>query len=376
MQRDNNLNGIAKRIGAKYSATKKMWWLPYSKTSVNKAFDAFKEVAWVDYSAIQTKHHSDRAKGAEESKPYLKDFSTTIEMTKTAWTQAQKDAMWQFAEKLKIRDYSKSAFTTYGYFFKQFLAAHPDKNPPEISEQEIIDHVIKTVEARNYSNKTQNQIVNTIKFYYEQVLGMDKKMYWIPRPRKETKLPVVASEEEVIRTIVASKNLKHQCIMGLLYSSGLRRGELINLKLTDINIDRRQINVRGGKGKKDRTTILSDRMSNALLKYYELYKPKVWVFEGADGGQYSGQAVGNIVKNAAKAAGVRTKISPHVLRHSFATHLMDKGTDTRYIQELLGHKSLETTAIYAHVSTRDLSRIKSPLDAIFEDKELKNTRLT
>ena len=376
MQRDNNLNGIAKRIGAKYSATKKMWWLPYSKTSVNKAFDAFKEVAWVDYSAIQTKRHSDRAKGAEESKPYLNDLSTTVEMTKTAWTQAQKDAMWQFAEKLKIRDYSKSAFTTYGYFFKQFLAAHPDKNPPEISEQEIIDHVIKTVEAHNYSNKTQNQIVNTIKFYYEQVLGMDKKMYWIPRPRKETKLPVVASEEEVIRTIVASKNLKHQCIMGLLYSSGLRRGELINLKLTDINIDRRQINVRGGKGKKDRTTILSDRMSNALLKYYELYKPKVWVFEGADGGQYSGRALWNIVKNAAKAAGVRTKISPHVLRHSFATHLMDKGTDTRYIQELLGHKSLETTAIYAHVSTRDLSRIKSPLDAIFDDKELKNKRLT
>ena len=330
---------------------------------------------WVDYSAIATKRHSDRPKGAEESKPQLKRFSTSHKMTKVNWTQEQKEAMWAYANLLEVRKYSQSAFTTYGYFFKQFLAAHPDKNPPDISEQEIIAHVIKTVKEHGYANKTQNQIINSIKFYYEKVLELDKKTYWIPRPRKETKLPVVASEEEVIRTIVASNNLKHQCIMGLLYSSGLRRGELVNLKLADINLDRRQVFVRGGKGKKDRTTILSDRMANALLKYYELYQPKVWVFEGANGGQYSGSSIGHLVANAAKKAGIKTKMSPHVLRHSFATHLMDKGTDTRYIQELLGHKSLETTAIYAHVSTRDLSKIKSPLDAIFDDKALKQKRL-
>ena len=164
--------------------------------------------------------------------------------------------------------------------------------------------------------------------------------------------------------------------MGLLYSSGLRRGELINLKKSDINIDRRQVIVRGGKGNKDRVTILSDRMASALHKYYDLHNPAVWVFEGQGGNQYSGSSIAQLVRDAAKKAGVETKITPHVLRHSFATHLMDKGTDTRYIQELLGHKSLETTAIYAHVSTRDLSKIKSPLDAIFEDKELKNKHLT
>jgi integrase/recombinase XerD len=216
----------------------------------------------------------------------------------------------------------------------------------------------------------------SIKFYYEKVLGLEKKKYWIPRPRKETKLPVVASEEEVLRLLVASDNLKHQCIMGMLYSSGLRRGELVDLQLKDINFDRRQVFVRAGKGKKDRTTILSDRMVIALVKYLDVYKPDKWLFEGQDGLQYSGQSIGNLVRKAAVKAGIKTKMAPHVLRHSFATHLMDKGTDIRYIQELLGHKSLETTAIYAHVSTRDLSKIKSPLDAIFDDKKLKNKRLT
>lgn len=356
-------NNIVRKLNARYSSTKKMWWLKFDKQAVNRAFMAIKPFAYVDYSALKTSKPIAKAKVTGGS---LKDF---------AWTKEQKAAMHAFADKLRIRNYSQSTFKTYGVYFKQFLAAHPDTDPQEITEEQIISHVIATVKQHDYATKTQNQIINAIKFYYEKVLGLHKKEYWIPRPRKETKLPTVASEEEVIRTIIASNNLKHQCIMGLLYSSGLRRGELENLKLADINLDRRQVMVRGAKGKKDRTTILSDRMANALIKYYELYQPQVWVFEGADGGQYSGSSIGHIVANAAKKAGIKTKMSPHVLRHSFATHLMDKGTDTRYIQELLGHKSLETTAIYAHVSTRDLSKIKSPLDAIFDDKALKQQRL-
>jgi site-specific recombinase XerD len=371
-------NSIVRKLGCTYSATKKMWWIPFSKDRVNKAFEVFKNVAWVDYSAIATKPHSDRPKGAEESNLNKNDFSTSqtsVEMTKSVWTQAQKDAMWAYADKLRIRKYSQSTFKTYGVYFKKFLAAHPATDPKDITEEQIIAFVTTIVRENNYANKTQNQIINALKFYYEKVLGQKKHMYWIPRPRKETKLPVVASEEEVIRLFVASDNLKHQCIMALLYSSGLRRGELIDLCITDINIDRRQIFVRGGKGRKDRTTILSDRMANALIRYFDMYKPGKWVFEGPNGKQYTGESVGAIVKHAATKAGIKTKMSPHVLRHSFATHLMDKGTDTRYIQELLGHASLETTAIYAHVSTRDLQKIKSPLDRIFDEKALKNKRL-
>jgi site-specific recombinase XerD len=283
--------------------------------------------------------------------------------------------MWAYARKLEIRNYSKSAFTTYGYYFKQFLAAHPNQDPKDITEEQIIDHVIKTVKARNYATKTQNQIINAIKFYYEKVLGLKKKEYWIPRPRKEFKLPVVASEEEIVRMLVAADNLKHQCIIGLIYSAGLRRSELTNMRIADVDFDRYQVVIRGGKGKKDRISLLSERMATALRKYIKEYQPTYWLFEGRNRKSYSGVTIGVIVRRAAQRAGITKKISPHVLRHSFATHLMDKGTDTRYIQELLGHASIKTTAIYAHVSKKDLNKIVSPLDRIFEGRELKNNKL-
>ena len=370
-------NSIVRKLGSTYSASKKMWWLPFEKQMVNTAYKAFKGKAWVDYSGLKQNEGENKKSNRIVTLGLNQEtLRSSGKQTNTNWTQEQKDAMWAYADKLRIRKYSQSTFTTYGVYFKKFLAAHPNQDPKEITEEQIIAFVLRIVKEHNYATKTQNQIINAIKFYYEKVLGLKKHMYWIPRPRKETKLPVVASEEEVIRLLVASDNLKHQCIMGMLYSSGLRRGELVDLQLKDLNFDRRQVFVRASKGKKDRTTILSDRMINALIKYLDLYKPQKWLFEGQDGLPYSGQSIGTIVRNTAIKAGVKTKMSPHVLRHSFATHLMDKGTDTRYIQELLGHKSLETTAIYAHVSTRDLSKIKSPLDAIFDDNKLKNKRLT
>lgn len=283
--------------------------------------------------------------------------------------------MWAYADKLQIRKYSQSTFTTYGVYFKQFLAAHPNQDPKDITEEQIIAFVLKTVKEHNYATKTQNQIINAIKFYYEKVLGMKKREYWIPRPRKEFKLPVVASEEEVVRLLVAAGNLKHQCIIGLLYSAGLRRAELTGMRIADVDFDRKQVIVKGGKGKKDRISLLSDRIAAALHKYILEYKPNYWLFEGRNRKPYSGENIGAIVSKACKTAGIQKNISPHVLRHSFATHLMDKGTDTRYIQELLGHANIKTTAIYAHVSTRDLQKIVSPLDRIFNDRELKNNKL-
>lgn len=382
-------NSIVRKLGCTYSSSKKMWWLPWSKQITNTAYRAFKGSAFVDYSALKVvkNEKGENEKGqtgsrtpsvtlTKEGSPPPPTQTLRNALKSVVWTEVQKQAMWDYAQRLRIRGYSKSAFSTYGYYFKQFLADHPDVEPKEITEQQIIEHVLKIVEQKNYATKTQNQIINAIKFYYEKVLNLEKKKYWIPRPRKESKLPVVASEEEVVRLLVASDNLKHQCIMGIIYSSGLRRGEIVNLELKDVNLDRRQIFVRGGKGQKDRTTILSDRMTNALLRYFEIYKPKKWVFEGRNGNQYSGESIWNMVNKAAIKAKIVTKMSPHVLRHSFATHLMDRGTDTRYIQELLGHKSIETTAIYAHVSIRALQKIKSPLDSIFDDKILNNKRLT
>lgn len=376
-------NTIVRNLGCTYSATKKMWWLPWSKEVTNTAFRAFKGKAMVDYSALKAQEKGETSLVSLRNEASPRAINETLHASGKqsqnlkgfAWTQAQKDAMWAFADKLTIRRYSKSAFTTYGFYFKQFLAAHPNQDPKEITEEQIIAHVIKVVKDRNYAAKTQNQVINAIKFYYEKVLGLRKKEYWLPRPRKELKLPVVASEEEVVRLLVAAGNLKHQCIIGLLYSAGLRRAELTNMRITDVDFDRKQVIVKGGKGKKDRVSLLSDRIAAALLRYLEDYKPNYWLFEGRDRKPYSGENIGAIVTKACKTAGIQKKISPHVLRHSFATHLMDKGTDTRYIQELLGHANIKTTAIYAHVSTRDLQKIVSPLDRIFNDRELKNNKL-
>ena len=397
-------NAIVRKLGCTYSSTKKMWWLPWGKQVTNTAYRAFKGSAFVDYSALKAVRKGENAEkeirnlrseirnpnqGAGIWPASEKTFQVveTLKVSETSkakktdslkdypWTELQKQAMRDYAQRLRIRGYSQSTFKTYGFYFKRFLAAHPNIDPKDISEEQIIAHIVKTVQEHNYATKTQNQIINAIKFYYEKVLGLVKKEYWIPRPRKEFKLPVVASEEEIVRMLVAADNLKYQCIIGLIYSAGLRRGELVNMRISDIDFDRKQVCIRQGKGKKDRVSLLSERMANALQKYLNEHRPNYWLFESQARKSYSGVTIGVIVREAGKKAGIKKTISPHVLRHSFATHLMDKGTDTRYIQELLGHANIKTTAIYAHVSTRDLQKIVSPLDRIFNDRELKNNKL-
>ncbi|MBN4051510.1 tyrosine-type recombinase/integrase, partial [bacterium AH-315-M05] len=238
--------------------------------------------------------------------------------------------------------------------------------PEAITEEQIRQYQDYIVNKRKVSASTHNQVINSIKFYFEHVLGHERKTYWIDRPKKEKKLPHIISEEDVVRLLAASVNLKHKCIIAMLYSTGLRRGELVGLRVGDIDVDRRQVFVRGGKGKKDRSTVLGDSMAIALQHYVKEYKPAYWLFEGPGKKRYSPESVRQIVKQARHKAGIVKPVTPHVLRHSFATHLMDHGTDSRFIQELLGHENLNTTAIYAHVSIQSLQKIKSPLDRIFE----------
>lgn len=361
-------NSIVRKLKATYSRSKRMWWLPFSKTVTNKVFKAFQPFAFVDYSAL-------KAAQTEAIQKAPKPKSTRNSLKGYAWTDAQKQAMHAYADVLRMGRYSQKTFDLYGYRFKQFLAAHPNENPKDINLKQIEQYLLNLVKEKNYGARTQKQIVAGIQFYYVKVLGLPKEYYDVPTPRKEFKLPVVASEEEIVRLLVAANNLKHQCIIGMLYSAGLRRAELTGLRIADVDFDRRQIMVRAGKGRKDRTTLLSERMVTALDKYIKEYQPTYWLFEGRTRKPYSGVGIGVIVRKAAMKAGIKKQITPHVLRHSFATHLMDKGTDTRYIQKLLGHASLNTTAIYAHVSTKDLNKIVSPLDRIMDDKELKNNKL-
>jgi len=220
--------------------------------------------------------------------------------------------------------------------------------------------VVKSGKSYSY----QNQVINAIKFYYEQVLNMPQRFYDIDRPRKEHKLPLVLSEEEVRRMIVLTENLKHKSILVTMYSCGLRLSELLDLKLTDVHSDRAVVAVKGGKGRRDRTTLLSSTTLQLLRKYFQAYKPKDYLFEGMDGGRYAAKSVQQIVHSALLRAGIRKNATPHTLRHSFATHLLEQGTDLRYIQTLLGHSSPKTTEIYTHVSTKHIAQIKSPIDKL------------
>jgi site-specific recombinase XerD len=220
------------------------------------------------------------------------------------------------------------------------------------------------VEDRRVSHSYQNSAINAIKFYYEKVLGGSRRFYFVDRPLKQKTLPVVLSGEEVKRLIEATDNLKHKCMLMVCYSAGLRMSELLNLQIKDIDSKRMRIFVRAGKGKKDRMTLLSEKTLLILREYYIMYTPKTYLFEGSDGGRYGERSVQQVLKGAVESAGIRKKVSLHTLRHSFATHLLEKGTDLRYIQVLLGHDSSKTTEIYTHVSTKMIEAIKSPMDSL------------
>ncbi len=217
---------------------------------------------------------------------------------------------------------------------------------------------------RKISTSYQNQSINSIKFYYERVLGGQRKIYLIERPRREKTLPEVLSEQEVVSVIQQIDNIKHKAIVMLTYSSGLRLSEVVNLRIKDIDSNRMQVFVQQSKGRKDRYTLLSKKILPILRQYFKEYKPKEWLFEGAKGAKYSVSSVQNIVKEAYSRAGIKKKVSTHTLRHSFATHLLENGTSLRYIQNLMGHESSKTTEIYTHITTKGFDQIQNPLDKL------------
>ena len=270
----------------------------------------------------------------------------------------------EYIEKLKELRYSSNTINVYTDLFEEFINYYPAKKVSLITEEEIISFLRYLVNDRKISTSYQNQSINAIKFYYERVLGGKRKIYLIERPRKEKYLPEVLSEEEVAAILKAITNTKHKALIMTIYSGGLRISELINLKIKDIDSDRMQIRVQQSKGKKDRYTLLPKKTLVFLRKYFKEYKPKEWLFEGEGGGQYTDSSIYKIFKTALAAAKITKNVSIHSLRHSFATHLLENGTDLRYIQSLLGHSSSKTTEIYTHITTKGFEKIENPLDKL------------
>lgn len=353
---DSELIAAAKSIGAQWSRTFNCWHVPNGGDSMKAVFAAFKGLAWVDTTALFAAAAPPPAPGKQPPTQ-----ATAKPALAPALGTEQLHALQEMERKLEIARYSPNSIKTYLNATKQLFAHYPTKLPLDISTEDIeaYQHHLARGQA---SNSYLNQVVNAVRYYYTNVVGDAARVSFIERPRKERKLPTVLSEKEVGALLRSVENLKHRCILMLIYSGGLRLGELINLRLTDLATDRHQLIIRGGKGNKDRITLLSAKVMEPLQAYLKAYAPKEHVFEGPDGGPYSPRSVQQIFHRAKEKAGIATPATVHTLRHSFATHLLEKGTDLRYIQTLLGHSSSKTTEIYTHVSTKALGKIRSPLD--------------
>lgn len=269
----------------------------------------------------------------------------------------------QFKRWLQSKRYSDSTIKTYSEALKTFLYYFKLKPLEEISNQDIIVFNNSYILKQQLSSSFQNQVVNSIKLFYKTIENKKIDVDLIHRPKREKLLPNVLSKEEIKAILNAHRNIKHKTMLSLIYSCGLRRSELLNLKPDDIDSKRNIIVIRQAKGKKDRIAPLSEKIVSMLREYYMQYKPTIWLFEGQNAGeQYDERSIANVLKQALEKTKINKAVSLHWLRHSYATHLLEAGTDLRFIQEILGHKSSKTTEIYTHVSTKSLQNIKSPFD--------------
>ncbi len=258
---------------------------------------------------------------------------------------------------LRLRGYSDRTISAYKFYVDKFLEFLNGREPTEEEAKAFLASLI----SRGDSPATIALARASLVFYFSNIL---KKKIDIKTPKIPKKIPTVLTKDEVKRMIELTKNLKHKLIIELLYSTGLRLSELRNLKIKDLDLNENVLWVRKGKGAKDRMVILSKMLSDELRKYIEGRDPEDFVFHGWHG-QISSRAVQKIIKEAAKRANISKKVTPHVLRHSFATHLLEAGVDIRKIQVLLGHANLSTTQIYTTVSTAELKKIENPLDKLF-----------
>jgi integrase/recombinase XerD len=269
----------------------------------------------------------------------------------------------KFKQWMRSKRYSESTITTYSEALKSFLFFYREKPISEITNEDVILYNNEFILEKKISSSYQNQIVNGIKLFFATVRETKIDLDKIHRPKREKVLPNVLSKAEVKLILNAPSNLKHKTMLSLIYSCGLRRSELLHLKPVDIDSRRGIILIRQSKGKKDRIVPLSPKILEMLRTYYSTFKPTTWLFEGQIAGEsYSEKSLQSILKQALQKAGISKPATLHWLRHSYATHLLESGTDLRYIQELLGHNSSKTTEIYTHVSTKSLQQIKSPFD--------------
>ena len=359
---DGGLITIAKRIGAQWSRSNKCWHVENGSASMKAIFAAYKGHAWVNAESLLGKQSNAQhpsvapAAGVPSRKP--------SRPTAAPLAPEQAEALRMMQQKMEIARYSPRTIHVYLSATRQLFLRFPGKHPNDIRTEDIETFQHELATTHKASNSYLNQIVNAVRYYYMNVVGDTKRVTFIERPRKETKLPLVLSKAEIAALLKAPGNLKHRAMLALAYSGGLRVSEVLAIRPEDLLFDRGLLRIRGGKGNKDRTTLLGRSTAELLRNYMEHYRPTDHLFTGQNGGAYSARSLQKVLGAALSKAGITKPATMHTLRHSFATHLLEQGTDLRYIQALLGHASSKTTEIYTHVSTRYLQGIINPMDAL------------
>lgn len=326
-----------------YHQTQRLWSIPNNPETLKMLKDLFK-------------HRLVTQKVEKQKVPQRFDLN-----------QVGRDALFLAKQKMLLKAYSEHTVKNYTWELMQFFKYFETYEHRQVTKEQIESYVFMLINKQKISESRQNSVINAIKFYYEQVLELPREYYNIQRPKRANSLPNTFSMEEAYRLINSPENLKHKAILYTIYSAGLRISELINLRISDIRSDEGYLFIKGAKGKKDRHTILSPILLEMLRNYYKEFKPAYWLFEGADGGNYSATSIQKIFRAAQRQSGVNPWSTPHTLRHSFATHLLEHGENLRNIQVMLGHESTKTTEIYTHVVGINNKKLKNPLDIMMRE---------
>ena len=369
--KEKETTGIIKRIKSiRWSQTNHCWYLPLSQQSYRLLQKSLKHRAVLDATAL--KDYLNKRKLVDSTLASEQGHSGRSLIQNRAWKLSKQnlEALQKFVERLKLKAYSSSTIKTYRNEFLQLLQLLKNKAVDELTPEQVKRYLVFAMEKQGISENTAHSRLNALKFYFEQVLGKERFFWEIPRAKKPLLLPKLLNEAELGKLFNALSNKKHKAMLFTIYSAGLRVSELVNLKISDVDSKRMQIFIARAKGKKDRYVNLSPVLLDILRMYIRVYKPRPreFLFESEQTGRaYPIRTVQQIFSNAKKASGIRKDVGIHSLRHSFATHLLEKGTDIRYIKDLLGHFNIKTTERYLHVSKQKLVNIISPLDDLIKN---------
>ena len=351
-----------------WSKSNKTYFIPKKNLSLHQLYTLLQEKGvYVDYSSVITNKSS--------------KTSTKKKRTPRNISEPNKQVVREFISYLRGLRLSENTVKVYFTFVADFVEFIGEKPLDELCNLDVRLFVENQVKHKRYAISTHRQLVSAIKHFGTFLPDSQLSVEEIKRPSKSRYLPTVLSKEEVIDLLRATKNLKHRAVLALLYSAGLRISELIYLRLKDIDVDRRQLFIKNAKGRKDRVVILAESFLPLYHNYYMTYAPTIYFLENPKGGIYSAESIRKFLKKSCQEAGIKKRVTPHTLRHSYATHLIENGVGLRHVQDLLGHSKPETTMIYTHIAKKDLLKIESPLDTAFialsqRDKNKQKVRLS